>query len=165
METVRLSARPLTLEDAGTVFALTSDPTVAEFMRFDTHHTLSEAEELIRELTTGGNQGFLVSERVGGEAAGVFAFKRDGEGEPGAYSITTFLSPACWNRGYSTEFLAMAVDYARTVLSASCLRAYIVAANAASCRVCEKNGFHLVRTLQFDDLPCGLRIYERTWNE
>lgn len=65
METARLSARPLTLEDAGTVFALTSDPTVAEFMRFDTHHTLSEAEELIRELTTGGNQGFLVSERVG----------------------------------------------------------------------------------------------------
>ena len=161
LETEHLVCRPLTQGDAQQVFALTSDPRVAEYMRFDAHRELGEARALIREETEGGNHGFLILEKPGGNTVGVFAFKRDEDGEEGAYSLTTFTAPAYWNRGYATELLAAAVGYARDALGAKKLRTYIVSKNAGSCRVCEKNGFALARTLYFDDLPEGLRIYER----
>lgn len=161
LNTEHLICRPLTQEDAQAVFTLTSDPRVAEYMRFDVHQELREAQELIREETENGNHGLLITERSSGGTVGVFAFKRDEDGEEGVYSLTTFTAPEHWNRGFATELLSAAIQYARERLGAKKLQAYIVSKNAGSCRVCEKNGFTLARTLYFDDLPEGLCIYER----
>ena len=47
MTASQLLLRPLTEDDIPTIFSLTSDPEVARFMRFSTHESIQEAEELI----------------------------------------------------------------------------------------------------------------------
>ena len=48
MTASQLFLRPLTEDDIPTIFSLTSDPEVARFMRFSTHKSIQEAEDLYR---------------------------------------------------------------------------------------------------------------------
>ena len=52
MTASQLFLRPLTEDDIPTIFSLTSDPEVARFMRFSTHKSIQEAEDLYREYTS-----------------------------------------------------------------------------------------------------------------
>ena len=69
LETERLTLRPLTVNDAETVFAnWTSDPDVAKFMRWELHKNISEtqewlaAEEELIESDSVYNWGFVLKE-------------------------------------------------------------------------------------------------------
>lgn len=156
METARLYARELREEDAIRVHPLTSRPEVARYMRFDAQETVEGTRALIREYRSGG-PAFLVEEKGTNRVAAVFAFKA--ADEPNAYSLSHFSAPDLWGKGYGTELLTGMVRYARDVLGAARLYAYVVADNRASCRMVEKCGFRLVETRCFDDLPGGLCIY------
>ena len=50
MTASQLLLRPLTEDDIPTIFSLTSDPEVARFMRFSTHESIQEAEDLYRNI-------------------------------------------------------------------------------------------------------------------
>ena len=157
METARLYARELREEDAPRVHAMTSRPEVARYMRFPAQDTVEGTRELIREYRSGGGPAFLVEEKETGRVAAVFAFKA--AEEPHAYSLSHFSAPELWGKGYGTELLAGMVRYARDVLGAQRLYAYVVADNLASCRMVEKCGFRLTGKKYFDDLQNGLCIY------
>ena len=157
VETARLYARELREEDAPRVHALASCPEVAQYMRFSAQETMEGTRALIREYRSGGGPAFLVVEKGTGRVAAVFAFKA--ADEPHAYSLSHFSTPDLWGKGYGTELLIGMVRYARDVLGAERLYAYIVADNRASCRMVEKCGFRLVQTQYFEDLPGGLCIY------
>lgn len=157
---------PLAISDADWVFALTSNPKVAEYMRFDTHTRREEAVCLIQEYTEHGNWGWRItgfSTDVGaGEAApyepyGVAALKR-GETE-GEYSISVFLAPEYWNKGLSTavikELMQIACEKGIRILTA-----YIIEENMGSRRVVEKCGFEVKEVLHFPDLGSGLYVYD-----
>ena len=51
------------------------------------------------------------------------------------------------------------IPYAREVLQASVLQAYVVGGNLSSRRVLEDSGFSVVEILRFDELSDGLYIY------
>ena len=150
--------RPLTPADANALYRLTSNPKVARFMRFGTHTDPAEAQALIEQFCAPGNRAFAVCPAEGAELCGVFAFKADPE-EPGVYSLSTLSAPEVWNRGMGTVLLARMKIYARDVLRARRLEAYVVDANAASRRVLEKNGFSVSRRMEFPDLAGCLLVY------
>lgn len=60
MTASQLLLRPLTEDDIPTIFSLTSDPEVARFMRFSTHKSIQEAEDLYQEYTSPGNYGYMI---------------------------------------------------------------------------------------------------------
>ena len=157
METAALVLTPLRPEDAGEVFSVTSSPAVARFMRFDTHTRREEAAALIEEYTAGSNRGFALRRRTDGRFVGVFALKA-GE-TPGVYTISVFLGEAHWGHGYFTQLLGRMIPYAREVLQASVLQAYVVGENLSSRRVLEDSGFSVAEILRFDGLSDGLYIY------
>ena len=159
MNTDQLFLRPLSQEDIPTIFSLTSDPEVARYMRFSTHTSRQEAEDLYREYTTFGNYGYLICRKDTLAPVGVAALKKE-ENDGASRSMSVFLYPRFWNQGYSTEVVRHLTDIARQE-HFSCLKAYGVQDNTGSCRVLEKNGFLVQEILHFPDLPSGLCIFTR----
>lgn len=163
LESERLLYRPLDPTDTDAVYALTGDPAVARYMRFDTHTDRRQAAALIDDYTLPGNAAFLIRDKDGGGTVGVFALKQDAA--PHIYALSAFLAPDCWHAGYASEATACLCAYAFTALQAQALEAYVVGSHGASCRVLEKTGFRLAETKRIDGLPEGLRIYRLTHEE
>lgn len=76
MTASQLLLRPLTEDDIPTIFSLTSDPEVARFMRFSTHESIQEAEDLYREYTSPGNYGYMICLKDALTPVGVAALKK-----------------------------------------------------------------------------------------
>ena len=149
--------RPLTEADIDTIYSLTSDPRVAEYMRFSTHTSRREAEELFFEYTRPDSLGWLICLTQDSSPVGVAALKPE-ENEPDVRSMSVFLYPDCWNKGYSTETVRHMIT-AAAAEKIRCLKAYVVQDNTGSCRVLEKSGFSLKEILHFPDMSSGLCIY------
>ena len=101
-----LRLRPLRAEDASAVFAMTSDPRVARYMRFDTHESLGEAQELIaaygkqgRSCLPGGNPGWKPHRRGRAETGGTESEEADlsvfSRPDIGAKAITASYCGSC----------------------------------------------------------------------
>lgn len=88
---------------------------------------------------------------------GVAALKKE-ENEEYTRSMSVYLYPRFWNRGYSTEVILHLKETAVRE-GIKCLKAYVVRDNTGSCRVLEKHRFSLEEVLHFPDLPSGLCIY------
>lgn len=150
----QIALRPLCPADLDAFFALTGDEAVARHMRFNRTADKPAAEKLLFEIL----QAPAFAIEVEGVFSGVFSLKPM---EEGAYSISTFLAPAHWGKGYSTQILRDRIAYAKTCLGASALFAYVVGNNFGSRRVLEKLDFSLEEILEYDDLPSGLYIYKK----
>lgn len=159
LSTERLHLTPVLTKDAPLLFSLTSQEKVSQFMRFGLHKTCAETENFIKEYHQEGNYGFSVWLKNPKELIGFFGLKREKNG----YLLSTFLSSAYWNQGYSTELLKMIESYAQETLHAAFFAAYVVSENIASRKVLEKNCYHIEKTLYFDDLPKGLLIYQKNF--
>lgn len=149
----------LTLEDAGEVFQMTSDPEVARFMRFNTHTSLEEAKALILDLTQEGYHSFLIREKASGEMVGVYALETTET--PGLYGLSLFSQVKFWGKGYMTRIMLEMEQYAKDVLHAHRLQGHIVADNKGSVKVAEKCGYSLVKTMQVEGLDCPLLLYRK----
>ena len=159
IKTPRLSLRPLRYDDAEQVYSLTSCPDVAKYMRFSVHTSRQETQTLMEEyLEQPGILPFVVEERETGNFVGLFVFKEDSE-QPGIYSLTTFSGKKFWNHGYNTEVLWYMAAYARDVLHARGLRAYVVERNCGSVRSLDKNGFSIIQRIPIDHLQCDLLVF------
>ncbi|MEF9960061.1 MAG: GNAT family N-acetyltransferase [Niameybacter sp.] len=157
--TNRLLMRPLGRQDLESIYALASDEEVAQFMRFFRHTSLEETQALLEEyLDESSCHSLAIFEQESKQFVGVFVFKKSEE-DPQVYSLTTFTGKAYWNKGYSTEILEVMKPYGKEVIKAQTLMAYVVSENTGSCKVLEKNGFEVVKTLTFEDLSCPLLIY------
>ena len=156
MEETRILLRPLGKEDRDTVFAMTSDPQVAQYMRFDTHETPAQAEALIESYAAPGNFAYLVLDAGSGEAAGAAALKQSAE--EGVFALSLFFARKYWGRGLSTAAVRELLKRGQRG-GVKRVRGYVAAENAGSRRVLEKCGFTVGRVLRFDDLPGGLYVY------
>ena len=159
VKTDRLLLLPLSPDDAEPVFSLTSNPEVAKYMRFDTHNTVEETRLLISDSCKPGNLAYKVLLARTGEFIGVFVLKASEETHDSA-DVSLFLSPESWNCGYAGEILSAAEDMAVKFMQVNALLAYVVAEHTASCRVLEKSGYHLQKTLTFDGWDGALRVYQ-----
>lgn len=153
-----LRLRPLRAEHAPAVFAMTSDPRVARYMRFDTHGSLSEARELIAAYTKPGNLSFL-AETLDGSPVGVAALKRK-ETESEEADLSVFSGAEYWGRGYNGVILRELLRRGERA-GIRCVRGYVVSENQGSCRLLEACGFTVERRLQFDGLSGGLFVFGR----
>lgn len=142
--------RPLEKGDIDTLFALTSNPEVARYMRFQTHTDRSQAEELYQEYTKEGNYGYLIT-LPDGTPVGAAALK---EGQ----DISIFSFPEYWNRGYSTQVIHELMKEAKNhgILY---LKAYVVDENIGSRKILEKSGFTVEETFETTDKGAMLYVY------
>lgn len=159
VKTDRLLLLPLSPDDAEPVFSLTSNPEVTKYMRFDAHNTVEETRSLIADYCKPGNLAYKVLLAQTGEFIGVFALKASEE-VPAAVDISLFTAPDSWNQGYAAEILLAAKDMAAHFMQADSLLAYVVADHTVSCHVLEKAGYHLRKTLTFDDWSGALQVYQ-----
>lgn len=122
-------------------------------MRFDTHTELEQAKILLAEYLSENAFAMEIEDKF----SGVFVLKK---GEDNRFSMSIFLDERYWNQGYSSAALCYMKAYATECLGAMSLDAYVVADNIGSSKVLVRNGFSEKEILHFDDLPCGLIVYE-----
>ncbi len=138
LETKRLALRAPRLEDAKTVATLANDRRIAENVARIPHpYQTSDAEGFITGANkAGGEAMFLITlrdETVIG-ACGLMLQEQTPE-------LGYWLGVPYWGKGYATEALHAAIDYAFTDLAHEALQAGCRVTNPASRRVLEKCGF------------------------
>ena len=155
---IGVELRPLRAEDAGEVLRIASRERVARYMRFETLHTLEEAEKLVEEYRRGVAWAVLEGEK--GVFRGICALKPpENPEDEGRYSMSMFLDEAVWNRGIASKLVSWDIEYAKNTLRCPGLLAYVVDRNLGSRRTLEKNGFRIERELHFADMEGYLLVF------
>jgi RimJ/RimL family protein N-acetyltransferase len=140
----RVRLRPLLATDADDLFALQSDVRV---MRYWSHPAWTEREQAVQRIAQ------LERDRAAAEFY-TWAVTQDGsDALIGTVSLFTIhreqrraelgyaLASSLWGRGYATEMLRPAIDFAFNTLDLERLEADIDPRNEASCRLVERVGF------------------------
>ena len=167
IETERLLLRRSRPEDAATISAYRSDPSVNRqqgWDRTDLEGVLADIVEMSGRSPgePGGWVQFTVEERGGGRIVGDVGLSV-ADGEPGVIKVGYTIDPAFQGLGYATEAIRALVEYAFETLGAEVVRAHASAENAPSIRVAEKIGMRLVDRVEHregDEVWYGVR-YER----
>lgn len=140
----RVRLRPLRAADADHLFALQSDTRV---MRYWSHPAWTEREQAVqriaqleRDRATSEFYTWAVTQNGSDALIGtvsLFAIQREQRRAELGYALASSL----WGRGYATEMLRPAIDFAFNVLDLERLEADIDPRNEASCRLVERVGF------------------------
>ncbi len=138
LETRRLALRAPTLADAKTVAALADDRRIAEnTARIPHPYRMADAEGFIAGANkVGGEAVFLITLRDGTIIGACGLVTQEATPELGYW-----LGVDYWGKGYATEAMQAAIDYAFTDLEHKALQAGSRVTNPASRRVLEKCGF------------------------
>jgi RimJ/RimL family protein N-acetyltransferase len=150
--TPRLRLRRSRTEDAETISAYRSDPSVNRYQgweRTDPDGVRAEIEEMARRApgAPGGWMQLSVEDHESGQLVGDVGISPV-EDEPGVIKIGYTVSPSFQGRGYATEAVGALVAYALETLGADVVRAYASAENLPSIRVAEKVGMRLVERFE-----------------
>lgn len=147
LETSRLWLKPLKEEDAPGAFLWTGDPKVSWYMRYETHESLEDTKQWLREEEKQLDSDLLYDfgfhkkdndELIG---SGGLTFNQ----QQGIWELGCNLRRDCWNQSYGTEAAAAILSFAENTLHIHRVMARHAKDNAASGRVLEKNGFSFVR--------------------
>ncbi|MCC2954203.1 GNAT family N-acetyltransferase [Massilia sp. IC2-477] len=144
LTTSRLTLRPMTMEDAADLFAVFSDPAVVRYWSAPTWTSIAFAEQNIeRALESYREQSevrFGIELAETGQLIGTanlhHFFPQNRRCEIG-YA----LGSAYWGKGFASEALEAAIDYAFHELRLNRIEADIDPRNAASAGVLERMGF------------------------
>ena len=149
LETKRLILRPITKDDASSVFAYATHPLVGPNAGWKPHEDISEAVKFIefcikkREFGQPGNYAIILkSEDKMIGTIEVHSYKEH-KGE-----IGFVLHPDYWNKGIMTEAAKMLVVYAFEILQLERLSFNHFIGNERSKRVCEKLEFQFEGVLR-----------------
>lgn len=139
LETKRLVLRAPRLEDVKSMAQLANDKRIAENTRRIPHpYTPGDAEDFISTVNVPkGEVAFLVTLRDE-TIIGACGLTINDEEAP---EIGYWLGVKFWNKGYATEAVRAAIDYAFTDLDHESLQAGARVTNPASRRILEKCGF------------------------
>lgn len=140
----RVRLRPLRADDADALFAMKSDPRV---MRYWSHapwteraQAVAQLEQLVRDRETSEFYQWAITAAGDDALVGtmsLFALNRAQRRADVGYS----LAASAWGKGYATQALKLAVDFAFGTLGLARLEADIDPRNEASCRLVERIGF------------------------
>ena len=155
--TDRLRLVPLSLKDRDTVYAIGCKESVSRYMRFDTLKSPEEAQDLILQLSSRKNKGWIAYEKDSGEAVGVIALKESQDAD--VNDVTLFLDEPYWNRHYASELMDWAAKNGEKMTGRIILEAYVVKENTACQKMLVHQGFALFR--QWDLPEVTLMIYRK----
>ena len=140
----RVRLRPLRVADADDLFALQSDVRV---MRYWSHPAWTERDQAVQRIeqlendrATSEFYTWAVTQDGSDALIGtvsLFAIHREQRRAELGYALAS----ALWGRGYATEMLRPAIDFAFNTLDLERLEADIDPRNEASCRLVERVGF------------------------
>ena len=140
----RVRLRPLRTDDADALFAMKSDPRV---MRYCSHppwteraQAVAQLEQLERDRETSEFYQWAITVDAHDTLVGtvsLFALNRAQRRADVGYSLASDV----WGRGYASEALKLAVDFAFGTLGLARLEADIDPRNERSCRLVERIGF------------------------
>lgn len=150
IETERLVLRKLRRADVPCYFErLGSSAAVTEFMLWEPHTDISQSvasvEKALRRYETGGCYRWGIALKGDDSIIGVVELLRFDE-KTETCSFAYMLAEAFWGRGYGTEALRAALDFAFRELKVKAVEADHMAENAASGAVMRKAGMSYQRT-------------------
>lgn len=134
--------RPLVITDTEALFVALSDPDVQHYRRAGAHTDIAETQAYIETSIACGFAWAITED--GGEALGRLALRVNRDF--GEFGIV--IRRAAQGRGFGRQALALAEEYAFTVLGLKQLRAEIDAENAASLALFARAGFAREALLQ-----------------
>lgn len=152
---MKIELRAFEDRDLERLFQMTSNPRMAKYMRFDTHTSREEAAALLEEYRAG----LAWAVELEGEMIGMFQFKTTEEER--VFSMSVMIDEPYWNQGIAGRLLEERTAYAREVLGARALTAYVVSLNYGSRRTLQKNGYREDKRLTFPDLEGELILYRK----
>lgn len=139
IETERLILRPLTVDDAESVFEWTGDERVAEYMIYPCHKNIEVTKEWLKSLASLENEytwGFVRKSDNKLIGSGGIRFRTD----ENAWSFGYNLRYDCWGNGYATEASKRMIKYVIENHNAHEFVSEHAVDNTASGRVIEKCG-------------------------
>lgn len=144
LRTVRLTLRPLTLDDAAALYHVYCDAETMHFMPNLPHTSAVETDRhLARELGVPGAVHWAICPDDNGEAIGHINFL----GQTVLPGLGYILRRDQWGKGYTTEACRAALDYGFAQMDLDRVELWINEENFASQRVAQKLGFRLKGTL------------------
>lgn len=152
-ETERLVIRPYANEDLPFLESLVSDPQVVRYIGNGKPRTKEGARLFfnwnLSHMKEGQQFGLQVlAEKASGEPighAGLVPQEVDGVTE---IEVGYWIAPAYWGKGFATEAAAVFMDIAFDQLERERIIALIYPENAASCKVAEKLGMTIWKSIE-----------------
>jgi ribosomal-protein-alanine N-acetyltransferase len=137
----KISLGVLTEADVPFLFKVINDPDVNRY-HSNSGRIIYEELEWIRNLSRKDhdNREFAIIENQTGKIAGVVGVSETNFSN-GSGVLGYFLAKEYWGKGYSTEAVALAVQFCFDTLNLRKLTSAVFEPNAASMRVLVKNGF------------------------
>lgn len=144
LETPRLRLRKLIMEDAEDFYRhLGSSEAVTRYMLWNPHQDFSESvasiQKALHRYEAGGCIRWGIALKETNSLIGVIELLRF-EKDTDSCSFAYMLGEAFWGKGYGTEALTAAFDFAFTQMEIKAITADHMAENPASGRVMEKAG-------------------------
>lgn len=124
--------------------------------------TLEEALADFRDTQKPGARSFGRTIYADGRYAGdVWCYGMDPSGDPQAMVSYCVLETALWGRGIAAAALGLFLEEIRERFGLERIGAFTFAANTASVRVLEKNGFRLAETFVEDGVESGYYLRQQ----
>jgi RimJ/RimL family protein N-acetyltransferase len=154
LETSRLRLRPATADDLDDLWQLWTLPDVRRYLLDDKTLDREQARAVLADAAALAPKGlglWTLSQRDdGGGLIGCAGLRPVGTAADyyppleGAIEPVVAIEPTCWRRGYAIESLTALIAYAVATMGISRLAGVTDLPNAASQRLLERLGFHLV---------------------
>jgi [ribosomal protein S5]-alanine N-acetyltransferase len=163
LETPRLLLRPLTLEDVGPLFALTTIPEVIRYVGNRPSASIDEARHYLetgalRDYAIHGYGRHAVVLKETGAVIGFHGFKV--MAELGETELGYRLLPEHWGKGLASEAAKMLVEHAWRGLALSRIVSVIHPENEASKNVVRKLGMKMERRVRVSFVEeCEVELY------
>ena len=143
LETERLVLRPMTPDDARDVFGYASDPEVTRYVMWDTHRSLEDSGEFLRQMMDEYEKGELlwgIALKESDRLVGSCGYGGSWTPEHHRAEMGYVLSRECWGKGLMTEAARELVRFGFERMDLNRIIARCFAENTASERVMQKAG-------------------------
>ncbi|WP_303870373.1 GNAT family N-acetyltransferase [Acetobacterium wieringae] len=150
IDTENLKLRPLTMADAGDVFAYSKSPNVGPQAGWKPHDTIEETKEIMKTIFVGQENiwGIEKDHRIIGSIGLIEDPHRQNDQ---ARMLGYALSEDFWGQGIMTEAARAVLAYGFDTLGLGLISVVHYPANLGSQRVIEKCGFHYEGTIRQAD--------------
>ncbi|MGV2620674.1 UNVERIFIED_CONTAM: GNAT family N-acetyltransferase [Halobacillus marinus] len=171
--TERLHLRPCKEADAPYLFAVWSDPEVAEFMNIEPFSSRDQAVRMIAFMNALAEKGeairYSLETKNAGRIIGSCGYNAVNN-SAGTVEIGYEIAKAYWRQGYGTEVVSTLVDHAFHRWGMEQVEAKVHPQNEPSTRLLEKLGFIFSGTLWEEDEATGgkeemLRYVKRKFHD
>lgn len=159
IETERLKLRPMTLEDANSIFEWVSDERVTRYMVYNTYTSVKQVVEWLKNDFKQYHFGF--ERKSDGKLIGSGSIGPK-ERKNGFWELGYNFRYDCWGKGYATEAVKAMMKYACENFQIRKFCSQHAEPNKASGKVMEKCGMHFVKYGEFQKLDgtCKMRSME-----